>query len=167
MGDVTADSPDLDADTDADLDAVIADVTARLRARGERMTRPRRAVLTALARHHGHLSADAVMTAVTGLDPSVHRDSVHRTLEALSHLGALQHVHLGHGSTAYHLVDGYAHGHVQCRLCGEVVDLDPHLLDGAAKALAKQHGFTLDVGHLALSGVCRSCADTTDPPSPR
>ncbi len=46
-------------------------------------------------------------------------------------------------------------------------DLDPHLLDGAAKALAKQHGFTLDVGHLALSGVCRSCADTTDPPSPR
>ena len=126
MGDVTADSPDLDADTDADLDAVIADVTARLRARG-----------------------------------------VHRTLEALSHLGALQHVHLGHGSTAYHLVDGYAHGHVQCRLCGEVVDLDPHLLDGAAKALAKEHGFTLDVGHVALSGVCRSCADTTDPPSPR
>ncbi|MFN8083406.1 MAG: Fur family transcriptional regulator [Dermatophilaceae bacterium] len=144
---------------EGDAGAVIADVTARLRARGERMTRPRRVVLTALAGHHGHLSAEAVVAVVAQLDPSVHRDSVHRTLEALSHLGAIQHVHLGHGSTAYHLVDGHRHGHVQCRVCGEVIDLDPHLLDGAARVLVEEHGFTLDVGHVALSGVCRSCGD--------
>ena len=140
-------------------DEVVADVGRRLRERGERMTRPRRAVLAALAAGPDHLSADDVIRIVADRDASVHRASVYRTLEALSHLGVVQHVHTGHGHTTYHLMPtGGPHPHVQCRVCSRVFDLPDDLLDAVAERLARQDGFVLDTGHVALSGICASCA---------
>lgn len=139
-------------------EALVADVATRLRARGERMTGPRRAVLTALADCGGHLSSEDVVTAVARVDPSVHRASVYRTLEALSGLGVVQHVHVGHGGTAYHLVaDPGPHLHAHCRVCGAVHDLPGDLLDDVAAVLARRHAFLLDAGHVALSGTCAGC----------
>jgi len=59
----------------------IPELRAWLRARGERMTQPRRVVLAVLADHADHLSAEQVVTAVEERDPSVHRSTVYRTLE--------------------------------------------------------------------------------------
>jgi Fe2+ or Zn2+ uptake regulation protein len=144
----------------APADALIAEVGAQLRARGERMTGPRRAVLTALARHSGHLGAEEVVEAVADVDGSVHRASVYRTLEALSHLGVVQHLHVGHGGTAYHLVARSGpHLHAQCQACAAVYDLPGNLLDDVAEVLSQRFGFTLDAGHVALSGTCAGCAD--------
>lgn len=132
-----------------------------LRARGERMTGPRRAVLTVLAERGDHLSADAVLDGVTRHDPGVHRASVYRTLDALSELGVVQHVHVGRGGTAYHLVrKGGRHLHAHCRVCGHVQDLPPDLLDGVAATLSGRYGFALDAGHVALSGTCKKCTGT-------
>jgi Fe2+ or Zn2+ uptake regulation protein len=139
---------------------IIEDVARRLRARGERMTGPRRAVLGVLAGQADHLSAEDVVAAVTRLDVGVHRASVYRTLEALTELGVVQHVHVGHGGTAYHLVrDDGPHLHAQCRVCGAVTDLPADLLEGVATRMARHHGFILDAGHVALSGVCADCHD--------
>jgi Fe2+ or Zn2+ uptake regulation protein len=147
------------APTASDSDAVIGEVAALLRARGERMTGPRRAVLAVLAEGSEHLPADAIVSRVAERDPGVHRASVYRTLDALSELGVIQHVHIGHGATAYHLVQpGQRHLHAHCRVCGDVRDLPSDLLDDVAAALARRHGFVLDAGHVALSGICRRCA---------
>lgn len=122
------------------------------------MTAQRAAVLTALARTAGHLSAEEVHAAVAAGDASVHPASVYRTLEALSQLGVVQHIHLGHGATAYHLIDdAEAHPHAQCGRCGRVVDLPVGLLDEVAARVAAEHGFRLDAAHAALSGTCRDC----------
>lgn len=130
-----------------------------LRAKGERMTAPRRAVLTALAQTHGHLSMEEVATAVFGIAPQVHRTSVYRTLIALSDLGVVQHVHLGHGATAYHLAGvGGPHLHAQCRRCGRILDLPSDLLTEVASRMGALHGFELDATHVALSGLCAQCA---------
>jgi Fur family transcriptional regulator, ferric uptake regulator len=138
---------------------LLAAVASRLRARGERMTTPRRAVLTALSAKGGHLTAEEIVEAVADVDAGVHRASVYRTLEALSALGVVQHVHVGHGGTAYHLVDDTGpHPHLQCRECGAVLDLPPKLLDPVARRLARDSGFELDPGHVALSGRCADCA---------
>jgi len=150
--------PPLDDQPVLDGQAVIDEVAGLLRARGERMTGPRRAVLSVLAERGGHLSADALLDAVASLDPRVHRASVYRTLEALSELGVVQHVHVGHGGTAYHLVRGAGrHLHAQCRVCGSVRDLPPDLLNEVAATLVRRHDFVLDAGHVALSGLCRGC----------
>jgi Fe2+ or Zn2+ uptake regulation protein len=127
------------------------------------MTRPRRAVVRALASRAGHVHAEEILTEVARIDPSVHRASVYRTLEALCAVGVLQHVHLGHGATAYHLrLDGRDHLHVQCHRCTTVIDLPVELLDEVASWLSRHHGFTLDAGHVALSGTCTRCATAGD-----
>ena len=140
------------------VDDVLEEVAGLLRARGERMTGPRRAVVSALARQTDHVSADALVTLVAEQDAGVHRASVYRTLDALSDLGVVQHVHVGHGATTYHLVrPEERHLHAHCRICGSVQDLPSDLLDDVATMLAEEHGFVLDAGHVALSGTCRRC----------
>jgi Fur family ferric uptake transcriptional regulator len=138
-------------------DAVDAAATL-LRGRGERMTAPRRAVLSVLAEDARHLSADQVVSAVAVLDPAVHRASVYRALEALSQLGVVQHVHLGHGTTTYALAQDRPHLHGHCNRCGSVVDLPGDLLDDVAARLGAESGFVLDPAHVALSGTCGSCS---------
>lgn len=143
----------------AALDGVLADVADRLRADGERMTRPRRAVLTALAAQHTHVTVDALVEAVAAVDARVHRASVYRTLDTLTALGVVQHIHLGHGPTAYHLVGaGGEHLHAQCRSCGAIVDLPPELLDDVTARVRDRTGFVLDATHVAMSGQCAACA---------
>ena len=145
---------------DVGAERVVSEVAGMLRDRGERMTTPRRVVLTVLAEQTEHLGVEEVIEAVADLDPSVHRSSVYRTLEALSHLGVVQHVHAGHGHTTYHLVrDRVPHMHAQCQACGVVYDLPADLLDAVAGRMFRQHGFVLDAGHVALSGTCQACRD--------
>jgi Fur family ferric uptake transcriptional regulator len=136
-------------------------VTARLRARGERMTGPRRAVVSALAAQTSHVTAEELVGVVAAVDPRVHRASVYRSLEALTALGVVQHIHVGHGPTAYHLVGAIGvHPHAQCRTCGTLVDLPAGLLDDVAARLRAETGFTLDATHMALSGQCATCAQS-------
>ena len=139
------------------VEAVIADAAALLRARGDRMTGPRRAVLTVLASRQSHLAPEQVVSAVAELDDGVHRASVYRALETLSELGLVQHVHLGHGTTAYHLAAEHRHLHAACGRCGAVVDLPGDLLDDVAARLDDGQGFALDPTHVALSGTCATC----------
>ncbi len=134
------------------------DIRVRLHARGERMTRPRQAVLLALAEQPGHPTAEQLVSAVAARDSTVHRASVYRTLDALAQLGIVQHVHLGHGPTVYHLVSsGHDHVHLHCVGCGSITDAPVGLLESAAASLDVTDGFTLDLGHVALSGYCHDC----------
>ncbi|WP_182111449.1 Fur family transcriptional regulator [Actinotalea sp. JY-7876] len=149
--------------TPDDAATTVARVRAMLRARGERMTRPRRAVLTVLSRADGHLGAEEILGAVAQEDPTVHRATVYRTLEALAALGVVQHVHVRRTGTAYHLARE-AHLHAECQRCGVVQDLPAALLDDVARVVDREHGFALAATHVALSGVCRQCR--TDPTGP-
>lgn len=143
--------------SDGGAEAAIEEAAALLRARGDRMTTPRRAVLAALSRHSDHLTAEQVVSAVADVDPAVHRASVYRALETLSHLGVVQHVHVGHGTTTYHLADDELHLHAQCERCGAVVDLPASLLDQVVGEVDRRHGFAVDPTHVALSGLCSAC----------
>ena len=57
----------------------------------------------------------------------------------------------------------HPHLHVVCASCGAVESAPPGLLDAAAERLAAELGFTLDEGHVALSGTCRACRDRAGP----
>lgn len=149
-----------DGNSASEPSALVEQVAAKLRDRNERMTAPRRAVLTVLADDRAHLSVEQIAHRVAEVAPSVHLTSVYRTLEALAALGVVQHVHLGHGSTAYHLIDpGHHHAHAQCRSCGQVWDLPLDLLEPVAEALHRELSFELDPSHAALSGICSDCGN--------
>jgi Fur family transcriptional regulator, ferric uptake regulator len=138
-------------------------LAAQLRARGLRLTSSRQRVLAAVAalEHgtpeeiHARLRAEA---GPGGAAPDT--STVYRTLELLERLGLVWHTHLGKGAPVYHAAE-HPHLHVVCQSCGEIASAAPDLLDSAAERLAADLGFTVDVGHVALSGTCRACRERT------
>jgi Fur family ferric uptake transcriptional regulator len=137
---------------------VVDDVAASLRARGERMTQPRRAVVAALAGTAEHLSAEEILVDASKSYPGVNRSTIYRALETLADLGVVQHIHSGRAATLYHLTTGAGpHAHATCDSCGRVIDLPDEVLATAAVKLRHDEGFVLDPGHVALSGMCRDC----------
>ena len=135
----------------------------RLRARGLRLTPQRQQVLAAVnAIEHG--TPDDIAARLReeagpgGAAPDT--STVYRTLELLDRLGLVWHTHLGKGAPVYHAAE-HPHLHVVCSSCGAIASAAPDLLDGAAERLAADLGFTVDVGHVALSGTCRACRERT------
>lgn len=81
-----------------------------------------------------------------------HLATVYRTLERLTELGIVTHVHVGHGPTAYHLTEA-AHLHAQCRSCNEVIDLPVEVLVSASADVARVAGFILEPEQVVLAGI--------------
>jgi Fur family ferric uptake transcriptional regulator len=129
-----------------------------LRARGLRLTAQRQLVLEAVY-GLGHATPDQVHAAVSRTAAGVNITTVYRTLELLEDLGLVTHTHLSHGSPTYHAVGEDQHVHLVCRVCGGVDEVSPSVLDGLVKGLESSRGFLVDVGHVALFGICRQCAD--------
>jgi Fur family transcriptional regulator, ferric uptake regulator len=133
----------------------LADV---LRARGLRLTAQRQLVLEAVYAL-GHATPDQVHAEVARKVAGVNITTVYRTLELLEDLGLVTHTHLSHGSPTYHAVGGDQHVHLVCRVCGHVDEVSPSVLETVVSALATDRGFLVDVGHVALFGMCGECAD--------
>ena len=136
-----------------------APLAERLRARGLRLTAQRTRVLAAVAALE-HATPEAIgarLREEAGPDGAApDASTVYRNLELLERLGLVWHTHLGKGAPVYHSA-GHRHLHVACATCGEVISVDPGVLDSAAERLLDEIGFTVDVGHVALSGTCRAC----------
>ena len=138
-----------------------APLAERLRARGLRLTAQRTQVLAAVTELE-HATPEAIgarLREAAGPDGAAPDTStVYRTLELLERLGLVWHTHLGKGAPIYHASE-HPHLHVVCASCGAVESAPGGLLDAAAERLAAELGFTVDVGHVALSGTCRACRD--------
>jgi Fur family ferric uptake transcriptional regulator len=145
----------------ADHRADDAPLAERLRSAGLRLTHQRERVLAAVSALE-HATPEAIGArlreeAPPGTTPP-DTSTVYRTLELLERLGLVWHTHLGKGAPVYHAAE-HPHLHVVCQSCGAIASADPGLLDAAAERLAADLGFTVDVGHVALSGTCAACRD--------
>ena len=143
-----------------------APLAERLRARGLRLTAQRQRVLAAVTALE-HATPEAIGARLRdeagagGAAPDA--STVYRNLELLERLGLVWHTHLGKGAPVYHAFE-HPHLHVVCQVCGGIDSVDPHLLDAAAERLTADLGFRLDIGHVALSGTCRSCRANEETP---
>jgi Fur family ferric uptake transcriptional regulator len=138
-----------------------AEVTAeRLRARGERVTPARLAVVEVLATTEDHLSAEQIGERAEQLRPGIHRATVYRALDSLGELGLVTHVHLGRAGTTYHLAGDLKprHLHLRCAVCGRVLDVAGDTLDPVRRKLQRELGFRLAPEQVALLGTCSDCA---------
>ena len=132
-------------------------ILAALTRGGRRITAGRKAVVEALVGAPGHVSADDIAASVRTSHPGVHRATVYRTLDALETAGLVEHVHLGHGRSVYHLADDL-HQHLVCEVCGSVEEAPADLLSDVADRLHSERGFVMRPYHFALLGRCRRCA---------
>jgi len=127
-----------------------------LRSRGLRLTAQRQLVLEAV-HDLGHATPDQVHARVSETAAGVNISTVYRTLELLEEIGLVTHTHLSHGAPTYHPAAEHQHVHLVCRGCGSIDEVPPSTLDELAGRIRAERGFVVDVGHVALFGVCREC----------
>ena len=135
------------------------DLAARLHSLGYRLTPQRQFVLQAVEKL-GHATPDEILAEVQSQASAVNVSTVYRTLEVLEELGLVRHTHLSDRAPTYHSVTEHEHFHVVCRNCRKVVSVDPDVAAPLAERLRAEHGFVLDVGHLAVFGHCLECEET-------
>jgi Fur family ferric uptake transcriptional regulator len=119
------------------------------------MTVQRQFVMEAVERL-GHATPEQVHAAVREVAPGVNLTTVYRTLELLEQIGLLRHTHLADVATTYHLAAD-EHLHLVCRSCRTVTEAPVSILADVAAGLERERGFTTDIGHVALFGVCAKC----------
>jgi len=127
-----------------------------LRAKGYRVTPQRQLVLEAVKALE-HATPEEICAKVRLTARGVNISTVYRTLELLEELGMVTHTHLGHGAPTYHLAADADHLHLVCRACGEISEITPDLAAGLVKGLDEKLGFSADVHHLTVFGLCKNC----------
>jgi Fur family ferric uptake transcriptional regulator len=133
-------------------------LAAQLRSRGLRLTAQRQLVLDAVYTL-GHATPDQVHAEVAKHAAGVNITTVYRTLELLEQLGLVTHAHLSHGAPTYHAVGEQQHVHLVCRVCGQVGEVSSDLLRPLAQTLEQEKAFLVDMGHVALFGLCAACGE--------
>jgi Fe2+ or Zn2+ uptake regulation protein len=142
--------------------STVEDVLALVRARGGRVTSPRRVILEALFEAAqprvgaGHLTAPQLAEAVHHRAPDVHMSTVYRNLDDLQRMGVVVHSHMGHGPATYQLAS-LAHAHFICEACGATVEAPETLVRELAREAQTELGFSIDPYHFAILGRCAAC----------
>ena len=133
-------------------------LAARLHSLGYRLTPQRQLVLQAVEKL-GHATPDEILAEVQQHASAVNASTVYRNLEVLEELGLVRHAHLSDRAPTYHSVTDHTHFHLVCRKCQRVVSVDADEVAPFGDAIRREHGFVLDVGHLAIFGECVECED--------
>jgi Fe2+ or Zn2+ uptake regulation protein len=131
----------------------------RLRAVGLRVTRPRLAVLDALARG-GHLDADCVVRQVRDALGQVSVQGVYDVLHALTAAGRIRRIEPAGSSARYEIRTGDNHHHLVCRGCGRIVDVDCVIATPPCLEPSSTHGFAVDEAEVTFWGHCPDCRST-------
>lgn len=129
----------------------------RLRERGFRITPQRHLILQAVE-DLGHATPEDIHVHVQQRTSGVNLSTVYRTLEVLEGVGLVTHAHISHGSPTYHSVRDEPHVHLVCRSCERIDSVPAGEISDLVGYLNDQRGFTPDLGHLTVHGVCAACA---------
>jgi Fur family ferric uptake transcriptional regulator len=129
---------------------------SRLKERGLRITKPRVALIEALARQSGPVSIDKLHDEVSR--EACDLVTVYRCLGAFEDIGLVRRSFLHNGTSLYELTLGATpqHYHLVCKNCGKTERVDYFPIEGVERLL-RERGYT-GISHLVeFFGVCPTC----------
>jgi Fur family transcriptional regulator, ferric uptake regulator len=139
-------------------------LAAGLRASGNRLTGPRRAVWAALgdsgrsAHDAVHLSVDEVVERTHAHGVGVDRATAYRALALLEELGLVRASQLDAGGPVrWERAHPDEHFHLRCTRCGLVDHHVGTLVATVREHLDVGHGFLVDAVELTVHGRCAAC----------
>lgn len=135
---------------------VASAIVAALRSRGHRVTAQRLAIVEEALRMQGHIAPGDLLARVRAREPGVNASTVYRTLALLEELGFVSHAHLKGGPE--YRVGAHDHVHLLCRVCGGYDSMAAEDVAPVEDELRRRSGFTPDLTHFAIAGVCARCA---------
>jgi Fe2+ or Zn2+ uptake regulation protein len=133
-----------------------AELAARFREEGLKLTPQRLAVFQALYGTTEHPTAETVHQTVARDMPMVSLRTVYQTLNDLRAMGEIGQLDLGTGSSRFDPMTE-PHHHLVCDRCGRVADLMVDFPDIAVPSDAGG-GFAVDRTDITFRGLCATCA---------
>lgn len=95
------------------------------------------------------------------LDAATTPSTVYRTLDVLEEIGYVRHAHGLDGREEFHVLPISEHGHLHCSSCGDAWEIGSDEVAGLVRDLHTRRGFSVDLGHLSVVGLCRDCQTQT------
>lgn len=138
-------------------------IVRRVRTSGERLTKPRMAVIEALCALSDHATIQTIQTFLEQQGIDAQESTTYRVLQWLKGLGLVAQTDLGQSGITYQLISSPPHHHLVCLHCGTVQDVDDSFLDGLRQEVRTAFAFEPRIDHMAIFGVCQNCADNTVP----
>jgi Fe2+ or Zn2+ uptake regulation protein len=133
----------------------LAGAYAALRAHGQRVTGPRKAILGILVAEHGPFSAEDIHRRLRKGECDL--VTVYRTLSAMEELNVVRRCDFGDGTYRYEFNQAdHHHHHIICRSCRSVQVLDVCVAD-ALERIARQMGYANVTHMLEIFGTCPKC----------
>jgi Fur family peroxide stress response transcriptional regulator len=127
-----------------------------------RQTKQRQAILEALERHGGHLTADQIYALVKPRFPRLSLGTVYRNLRVLIAQGNVRELDFGIGFSHFEVAKE-AHYHFICRACGRIEDAALPVREhftALAKRAVRARGFRIEDHRLDFIGLCLACQRT-------
>jgi Fur family transcriptional regulator, ferric uptake regulator len=132
-------------------------VRERLHDHGLRWTPQRRTLIEVLARTDGHVTGAELVERCRAVDPATIPSTVYRTLDVLEEIGFVSHSHTADGREQFHVLPVVEHGHLECRRCHDSWEIPADEAAELVAALERSRGFSVDLSHLSILGICASC----------
>lgn len=129
----------------------------KLRQRGYRITPQREMIVETIAHNETHMTAEEIFEAIHTRSKALNLATVYRTLDLLVDVGLVSRADLGNGQTMFVSDQHGPHLHLVCRQCGCVIGVDSSLLATIEEPLRVKYGFSADLQHVCISGLCESC----------
>ena len=134
------------------------DETAELlRRAGHKMTPQRLMIVRALRHAPGHVSAAQIADQVRADYPFVDVSTVYRTLDVLKRMRLATSTDMGAGDVVFEWAPEEPHHHLICSSCGHVEEIGHHYLEDLEKGVRDDFGFSPDMHHFAIFGLCSEC----------
>lgn len=133
---------------------------AELLARGIRMTRQRRTILSVMETAKQHLDAAQILRRARKLDARVNRVTVYRTLGLLKRHGLVDELDLLHIRGDGHYYERRPqrdHLHIACLRCGKILELESQLFERLKGQVERECSFHIAVTRVEMGGYCSNC----------
>lgn len=134
-----------------------SELTRRLRDRGYRSTRQRRAVWEVLADADEHLTVEEIDRRLRAAGEEVDLASIYRALALFAELELARESHLGDEAGRWEVAHPDEHFHLVCAVCGDVDHHVGTLVSDIRRHLDEGHGFVADDVDLVVHGRCAAC----------
>ena len=130
-------------------------VLDRMKQAGLRHT-PQRSHIVELLLELSHPTAEQIYAAMSETFPYVSQATVYSTLKKLKELGIVSELTYGDKSSHFELADD-DHWHFNCKVCGEIYDLEASEADALMKVGSNNGVFQVEGYRVEFYGVCSKC----------
>ena len=123
-----------------------------------KVTLPRVKILNVMENSdENHLSAEGVYKILLQNGEQIGLATVYRVLTQFEGAGLVRRHHFDGGQSVFELDRGEHHDHLVCVKCGKIVEFNEETIEKRQKAIAREHGFSLEDHTLVIYGICSDC----------